>query len=163
MTTPVNAQIRICWNFSNRPTSVSKFPSSSLVMGLFGGSVVSQPTSRLDSAGLRSRFVSKWVRRRVAVSVRRSLGRPHGRRSHVRRPWLLRPPRQAALSCTPRAIKARGAFFVAAKVGAVNHCFTRRNAVRLQSTNCARTKLREGPDRGEPRTGYQETLRQLRR
>ena len=24
-------------------------------------------------------------------------------------------------------------------------------------------QLREGPDRGEPRTGYQETLRQLRR
>jgi len=34
---------------------------------------------------------------------------------------------------------------------------------RLATSQVKSPKLREGPDRGEPRTGYQETLRQLRR
>jgi hypothetical protein len=34
---------------------------------------------------------------------------------------------------------------------------------RLATSQVKPPKLREGPDRGEPRTGYQETLRQLRR
>ena len=34
---------------------------------------------------------------------------------------------------------------------------------RLATSQVKTPKLREGPDRGEPRTGYQETLRQLRR
>ena len=31
------------------------------------------------------------------------------------------------------------------------------------ATSQVPSKLREGPDRGEPRTGYQEALRQLQR
>ena len=34
---------------------------------------------------------------------------------------------------------------------------------RLATSQVKPPKLREGPDRGEPRTGYQEALRQLRR
>jgi hypothetical protein len=34
---------------------------------------------------------------------------------------------------------------------------------RLVTSQVKPPKLREGPDRGEPRTGYQEALRQLRR